>query len=119
ELGRYPTFLATSDRNLGLSKMLCRALHKPTGDLGLVHHRPALGALGRDQMDRISVATHCAALLRNVVGDDPVAAFSFALLLRELDDILRFRGEADNKCRAHRAATGDRLEDVRVLHECE
>ena len=45
----------------------------------LVELRPALDAVGRDEMHRVAVAAHDAGLGRHVVGDDPVGALGLAL----------------------------------------
>ena len=68
-------------------------------------------------MDGIALAAEDAARRRDVIGQDPVAAFLAALGLRIGDDILGLGGEADHQFRPAVAGFGQRREDVGILDQ--
>ena len=72
---------------------------KPFGDLALRQSRPVLDAGRVDDMHDIGVAAEYAGSGRDVVGDDPVAAFARQFLARPRDQILGLGGEPDNEAR--------------------
>ena len=63
----------------------------------------------------VAVAAHDAGLRRNVVGENPVAAFAGELGLGIGGDILGFGGKADHQFWPLRLAVGDGREDVGIF----
>ena len=66
--------------------------------------RPGLDALRGHQLDGIAVAAHDAGLRRDVIGEDPVAAFGNELGLGIGGDVFGFGGKADHQLRPLRFA---------------
>src|SRR6187399_1743986 len=91
--------------------MLGNPAGKPAGDLRLRRVVPMLDAVGGDQMDLVGVAAHNVA--GYVVGDDPVAAFSFAFRLGDVDDVVRLGRKTDQQPGALRTG-GEVGEDVGI-----
>src|SRR4051794_24316678 len=75
-------------------------LAEPLCDLALGEARPILSSALRHQMNGVVIAAKCATIRRYVIGQDPVAAFALELCLREVDQILGFRGKPDDQFRA-------------------
>src|SRR5690606_36457446 len=91
--------------------------HEAARDLQLVHGRPAFNAVRRNEMNRVAVTPHGAALRGNIVGHNPVAAFCLALPFGEFHDVLRLGSEANDERRTGGPTRSNRLQDVRVLDE--
>src|SRR6185436_2017271 len=90
-------------------------LRETLSDFGLGEFRPGLGARRRNEMNGVFVAAHDAGRGRDVVGDDPVAAFLGAFGFGVLDDLLCLSCKAHDKARPLRRMGRERAKDVGVF----
>ena len=81
--------------------------------------RPGFDAVRGDQMNRVGVAAHDAGLRRNVVGENPVAAFFGELRLGIGDDVIGLGGKADDEARPAGFAMRDGRQDIGILDQLE
>ena len=70
---------------------------QPGRHLVFALRRPGFNAGRAHQRDCVAVAAHHARMRRNIVGQNPVAAFAGELCLGICSDILGFRGKADDQ----------------------
>ena len=95
------------------------AVGQARGDFAFCHNRPVFHARRIHQVDRVAVTAKRTAAGRDIVCQDPVAAFAQALLAGILDDVLGLRSKADDEAGTIAAAPGDRRENVGVLGQAQ
>src|SRR5262249_59105098 len=96
------------------SSDLCDQL---AGHLVLALRRPRFDTFRSNEVNGIDVAAHNTTGGRDVIRNDPVAAFTGKLCPCIGDNLVGFGGKTDDEPRSPRLAMGDAREDVRILGE--